>query len=229
MTILKSPNEELKAMLKAAVHFGHYTNKWNPKMKKHIYTTKDGVHVFDLHDTLSGLDAALDFLSKKVKEGKTVLLVSTKQQSTPIIKKVAEETGMPYVTNKWVPGFLTNFKTIKQRIKQLKDYQKMFESGEVEKYSKKEQTKIRKEMEKLEMVLGGVQNVTKEPDVIFVVDTVRDNTAVVEANKVGIPVVAIVDTNSDPDQVNFPIPGNDDAIKSITYFMDRVAQALKSK
>lgn len=229
MNATKTQNEELKAMLKAAVHFGHYTNKWNPKMKKHIYTTKDGVHVFNLHDTLKGMEEAMAFLSKAAKEGKTVLLVSTKQQSTPIVRKVAEETGMPYVTNKWVPGFLTNFKTIKLRIKQLKDYKRMFEDGEIEKYTKKERTKIKKEMEKLELVLGGVQDITKKPDVLFVVDTVRDNTAVVEANKTGVPVVAIVDTNSDPDQVDFAIPGNDDAIKSITYFMDKVSKALQSK
>lgn len=229
MSILKDHNAELKEMLKNAVHFGHYTNKWNPKMKKFIYGKRDGVHVFDLHKTLKHLEAALDYLNRASKEGKTILLVSTKQQATPIVEKVAKETGMPYVTNKWIPGFLTNFKTISSRIKRLKDNKAMIESGGLDKYTKKEAIKIQKQTVKLEQALGGVQELKKRPDVIFVVDTVRDATAVKEAQVIGVPVVAIIDSNSDPDEVDYAIPANDDAIKSLEYLLSKVSEAIKTK
>lgn len=213
-------------MLKAAVHFGHYTNKWNPKMKKYIYTSRKGVHIFDLHKTLAALDKVLTYLADLKKQGKTILFVSTKQQATPILTKTAEAVSMPYVTSKWIPGLLTNFNTVGRRIAQLKKWRKMKEDGEMSKYTKKEISKIEKEMAKLENALGGVENLDKKPDAVFVVDTVRDFIAVQEANKLGVPVVAIVDTNADPDYIDYPIPGNDDAIKSLTYFMSKVQEAL---
>ncbi len=229
MSFIKDYNTELQEMLKNAVHFGHYTKKWNPKMKPFIYGIKDGVHVFDLHQTIAQLDTALDYLAKCSKEGKTILLVSTKQQSTPILEKVAEETGMPYVTNKWIPGFITNFTTVHKRIVQLKKWKDMIQDGGLDKYTKKEALKIQKNANKLQQVLGGVEGMEKRPDVLFVVDTVRDAVAVREANKVGIPVIAIVDSNSDPDKVDFAIPGNDDAIKSLTYLMGKVSEAIGPK
>lgn len=229
MTFLKDKNAELKEMLKQAVHFGHYTNKWNPKMKKYIYTSRKGVHVFDLHKTLNALDKALSYLHELRKQGKTVLFVSTKQQATPVITKVATELGMPFVTYKWIPGLLTNYSTVSKRILQLKKLRKMKEEGEFEQYTKKEVSKFEKEMQKLDQSLGGVEKLDRAPDCLFVLDTVRDFICVKEANKMNIPVVGVVDTNADPDYVDYPIPANDDAIKSIGYLLGKVQEALTIK
>jgi len=226
----KDANVELKEMLKQAVHFGHYKEKWDPKMDRFIYGIRKGVHIIDLHKTLQYMDAALVYLKKMIDQDKTVLFVSTKQQANPIVTKVAKNVGMPYITYKWIPGFLTNFKTVSRRIKKLHDLREMRDEGGLEKYTKKEALKIQKEIAKLEETFGGVSEVNDLPDCLFVVDTVRDHIAVTEANKLGIPVVAILDSNSDPDLVHFPIPGNDDAIKSLKYIMGKVEEALtKSK
>lgn len=229
MSILKDHNAELQEMLKQAVHFGHYTNKWNPKMKKYIYTSRKGVHVFDLHKTLKALDVALNYLRELKTQGKTVLFVSTKQQATPVLTKIATELGMPFVTHKWIPGLLTNYGTVSKRIVQLKKLRKMKLEGDFDQYTKKEASKFEKEMQKLEQSLGGVENLDRVPDCLFVVDTVRDFISVKEANKMKIPVVGIVDTNADPDYVDYPIPANDDAIKSLTYLLGKVAEALTLK
>ncbi len=226
MSILKDHNAELQEMLKHAVHFGHYTNKWNPKMKKYIYTSRKGVHVFDLHKTLTALDVALTYLRELKTQGKVILFVSTKQQATPVLTKIATELGAPFVTHKWIPGLLTNYGTVSKRIGQLKKLRKMKLEGDFDQYTKKEVSKFEKEMQKLDQSLGGVENLSKVPDCLFVVDVVRDNICVKEANKMKIPVVGIVDSNADPDNVNYPIPGNDDAIKSLTYLLGKVAEAL---
>ncbi len=216
-------------MLKNAVHFGHRPSKWNPKMSRFIHGKHSGVHVFDLNQTAQKLQEALDFLKTYSKEGKTILFVSTKQQAVEIVRDTAEGCDMPYITHKWVPGLLTNFGTIKERIKYLKTLKSQEVSGEFEKYTKKEALYRHKTIIKLQIALGGVQEMNKKPDALFVVDAVRDKIAVKEASKLGIPIVAITDSNADPDGVTYPIPGNDDAIKSITFFLTKVGEAIGKK
>lgn len=229
MKFFKDVNAELKDMLKHAVHFGHYTNKWNPKMKKFIYGSRSGVHVFDLHKTITAFDKALVHLHELRMAGKTVLFVSTKQQATPVVTKTAVDLGLPFVTYKWIPGLLTNYGTVSKRITELKKIKRMKEEGGYEGYTKKEISKIDKQMVKLEQALGGVVTLDKVPDCLFVVDVVRDFIAVKEAKKMGIPVVAILDSNGDPDFIDFPIPANDDAIKSLNYLLAKVKEALTLK
>jgi len=171
----------------------------------------------------------LNYLRELKTQGKTVLFVSTKQQATPVLTKIATELGMPFVTHKWIPGLLTNYGTVSKRIIQLKKLRKMKLEGDFDQYTKKEASKFEKEMQKLEQSLGGVENLDRVPDCLFVVDTVRDFISVKEANKMKIPVVGIVDTNADPDYVDYPIPANDDAIKSLTYLLGKVAEALTLK
>ena len=204
-------------MLEAGVHFGHKTRKWNPKMKPYIYGAHEGIHVFDLEKTKQLLENALDFLKRTVASGKTILFVSTKPQAANLIVEAAREVKMPYVVHKWMGGLLTNFATIKQRIRYLKKLKDDEKSGEFEKYTKKEASQLRKQIEKLESTLGGVSNLDGLPHVIFLTDVLRDKIVVREAKKMKIPVVAIVDSNADPDNIAFPIPANDDAVKSITY------------
>lgn len=220
-------NAEIKKMFDCAVHIGHRTQKWNPRMKKFIHGERNGVHIINLELTQEYLDKALAFLSKAVSEGKNVLFVSTKPQSVKLIETVAKNCHMPYVVSKWIPGLITNFSTIKTRIKYLTDLKEQEASGELDKYTKKEASKMKKIKDKLQIALGGVQNLTAKPDVVFVVDCLRDKIVVKEARRMKIPVVGIVDTNADPTLVNYPIPGNDDAIKSLTYFIDRVEDVIK--
>ncbi len=217
---------ELKEMLAAAVHFGHQTHKWNPKMKTYLYGARDGIHIFDLQKTFDMQETALAFLQKTVEEGKTVLFVSTKQQSATLVEGVAKKCNMPYVTYKWIGGLLTNFSTVKKRIKYFIELTEKKENGEFEKYTKKEVSKFTKELEKLQTAFGGLKGMKKKPHVLFVVDSVRDNIAVKEANKLNIPVVAIADSNADPDEIDYPIPGNDDAVKSLKYFLSKVEDAI---
>lgn len=217
---------DIKEMLEAAVHFGHKTQKWNPKMKRYIYTTKNGIHIFDLEKTKLALEKALDFIKKTASGGKTILFVSTKPQSAHLVIEAAEECRMPYVIHKWMGGLLTNFNTIKQRIRYLKNLKEQEKSGEFEKYTKKEASELRKTIEKLESALGGVRDLDALPDVVFVVDVLRDRIAVNEAKKMKIPVVGIVDSNADPDGVNYPIPANDDAVKSLTYLIQKVKYGI---
>ncbi|MFA5792922.1 MAG: 30S ribosomal protein S2 [Candidatus Gracilibacteria bacterium] len=217
----------MREMLANAVHFGHKTAKWNPKMAPYLFDKRNGVHVFDLNQTYQGLMNATEFLRQVAMQGKTVLFVSTKPQATHLIHNSAEKCGMPYVTSKWIPGLLTNFKTIRSRVKYMQDLKSDRDNGGFEKYTKKEALGFQKEIEKLDNALGGVANMEKLPDVIFVLDCVRDRIAIEEAKKMHITVVGVVDSNANPDGVTYVIPGNDDAIKSITFFMDHINEALK--
>jgi small subunit ribosomal protein S2 len=217
---------ELKEMLAAAVHFGHQTHKWNPKMKRYLYGVRDGIHIFDLQKTFEMQQKALTFLQTTVEEGKIILFVSTKQQAASLVESVAKKCNMPYVTYKWIGGLLTNFSTVKDRIRYFLDLTEKKETGEFEKYTKKEASILKKDLEKLETAFGGLKNMTKKPDVIFVIDCVRDNIAIKEAKKLKIPVVGITDSNADPDEIDYPIPGNDDAIKSLKYFLSKVEDAI---
>lgn len=223
---IKDKNAELKNLLENAVHFGHYTNKWNPKMKPFIHGSKQRVHIIDLHQTIKHMESTFTFLEDLRKGNKTILLVSTKQQSIPLIEKLAEVSGQPFVTNKWIPGLLTNFNTIKSRTDELKKLKQMKEAGDLSRYTKKEQSKLNKLILKLESNLGGVENMLHKPDAVFVLDSVRDAIAVKEARSLNIPVVGFIDTNSDPDLIDYPIPANDDAIKSLTYMLSKIQDIL---
>lgn len=214
-------------MVDNAVHFGHKTQKWDPRMKKYLYGEKNGVHIFNLEKTADLLEKACRYLTKAVSEGKIVLFVSTKPQAIALMENTAKECGMPYVVSRWIPGFLTNFPTIKTRINYLKDLKEQEANGQLEKYTKKEIGKLKKTIEKLEASLGGVQNLTRKPDIVFVADVVKDKIVVAEANECGIPVAAIVDSNSNPITVDYPIPGNDDAVKSLKFLIEKIAEAIK--
>lgn len=215
-----------KELLQHACHLGHPKAKWNPKMAKYIYGTRNGVHVFDVDKTKQGLDDVCAILSKMQKEGKTVLFVSTKQQSIPYIEMFKEALSQPIVTKKWLPGLLTNWNTMKQRIKHYLDIQNSFKTGDVEKYTKKEQTQLRKELTKLDAALGGMATMQGMPDALFVIDAIRDHVAVLEARKLNIPVYGICDSNADPDMFTACIPANDDAVQSIELILNTVLQAM---
>jgi small subunit ribosomal protein S2 len=215
-----------KDLLQAACHLGHPRHKWNPKMASYIYGVQNKVHIFDLVQTKQALDEVCSILGKMQKEGQTVLFVSTKQQSITYIEMFREALGQPIVVRKWLPGLLTNWNTIKKRIKHYLDLQNSFKTGDIEKYTKKEQTQLRKELTKLDIALGGVSDMTGMPDAIFVIDAVRDRVAVLEARKLKIPVYGICDSNADPDLFTKCIPGNDDAVKSIELIMNTVLEAM---
>lgn len=220
--------DEIKKMFECAVHIGHRTQKWNPRMKKYIYGERHGIHVINLEKTQECLEKALAFLAKNVAEGKVILFVSTKPQSVKLLEEAAKDCHTPYVVSKWIPGLITNFSTLKTRIKYLADLKSQEESGGFDKYTKKEASKLKKIIDKLQISLGGVQNLTARPDVVFVLDALRDRIVVKEAKRVRIPVVGIVDTNADPTIVTYPIPGNDDALKSLTYFIEKIKEVFKS-
>jgi len=208
------------------VHFGHKTQKWNPKMRKFIYGSKNGIHIFDLQKTQDCLLKALDFLKITTGGGKNILMVSTKPQASQMVIGAANETKMPYVVHKWMGGLLTNWSTMRQRIRYYRSLKDQEKTGGFEKYTKKEASDLRKTIDKLETALGGVSTLERLPDVVFVADALRDRIAIKEANKMKIPVVAIVDSNADPDGVAYPIPGNDDAVKSLTYLISAVKDAI---
>ncbi|MCD6359505.1 MAG: 30S ribosomal protein S2 [Armatimonadetes bacterium] len=216
----------MKELLEAGVHFGHQTRRWNPKMKPFIYHERNGIYIIDLHATLRLVEAAHEFVRGVAAEGGTVLFVGTKRQGQESIREAAERCGMPYVTHRWLGGMLTNFQTIHKRIEYLQELTKAEERGEWDRLPKKEVLRLRREREKLENSLGGIKEMNKPPDAMFVVDTRREETAVREANILGIPVVAVVDTNSDPEVIDYPIPGNDDAIRAIRLFAEMVASAI---
>lgn len=218
------PSEE--ELLAAACHIGHRAFKWNPKMKPYLYGVEKRVHIFDLTQTREHLEESCKQLSELNKEGKTILFVSTKQHSTRFLEELGKETGHPVVTKKWIPGLLTNWKTISRRIKYYLDLQRSFQTGEVEKYTKSEQTQLRKKLTKLDNALSGVSGMTGLPDAIFVFDAVQDVIAVREARKIGIPVYGICDSNADPDFFTIPIPANDDAVNSVKIILDTVKAAL---
>ncbi len=220
-------NQIIQEMFDSAVHIGHRTRKWNPRMKKYIFGKQSGLHIINLEKTAKMFETALNFMAKLRSEGKKVLFVSTKPQSVHLVEEMAQNLGMPYVTNKWIPGLLTNFPTIKTRIKYLSDLKNQEETGEFAKYTKKEASTLKKTIQKLEIALGGVQNMKDMPDCVFVVDTVRDKIVVEEARKLNIPVVGFVDTNADPLLVDYPIPANDDALKSLKYLFSKIEDNLK--
>ena len=217
---------ELKSLLEAGAHFGHQTHKWNPKMKPYVYGERNGIYIIDLQQTVPMAKKAYDFLKKTTESGKSVLFVATKRQASEVVKGNAENCGAFYVTNRWLGGMLTNYKTIALSIDKIRKVEKMKESGDFKLLTKKEQSKIDKEITKLEKNLGGIKNMRKLPGAIVVFDPNNERIAVKEANNLNIPVIAITDTNCDPEGVDFIVPGNDDGIKSITLFGEYFASAV---
>ena len=215
----------MKQLLEAGVHFGHQTRRWNPKMKPFIFGARNGIYIIDLQRTVRLFNTAYQFLVDNVAAGESVLFVGTKQQARDTIQEEADRCGMYYVNQRWLGGMLTNFKTIKHRIDRLKELDAMVEDGSINRFPKKEILGLQREREKLERNLGGIKKMNRLPGALFVVDTQRENIAVLEANRLGIPVVAIVDTNCDPDVIDYPIPGNDDAIRAIRLVTSKVADA----
>ena len=213
-------------LLEAGVHFGHQTRRWDPKMAEYIFQARNGIHIIDLQKTSKKIDEAYAFLKEQAEEGKTVLFVGTKKQAQECVKEAAEKSGMYYVDQRWLGGMLTNFDTIRTRVQRLKDLEKMQEDGTFEVLPKKEVILLKKEMEKLERNLGGIKNMEEIPGVIFLVDPKKEHIAVLEAKKLGIPVIGLVDTNCNPEEVDYAIPGNDDAIRAVKLITDVMANAI---
>ena len=216
----------MKALLEAGVHFGHQTRRWNPKMAKYIYGDRNGIHIIDLQITMKLIEDAYRFVADATKENKTVLFVGTKRQAQEAIQQEAERCGMYYVNERWLGGMLTNFKTIQSRIKRLKDIERMAEDGTFDVLPKKEVIEIKKEWEKLEKNLGGIKDMKKIPDAIFVVDPKKERICVQEAHVLGIPLIGIADTNCDPEELDYVIPGNDDAIRAVKLIVAKMADAV---
>ncbi|HOW57004.1 MAG TPA: 30S ribosomal protein S2 [Smithellaceae bacterium] len=216
----------MKLLLEAGVHFGHQTNKWNPKMKPYIFGARNNIYIIDLQQTVGMFQSAYNFVVDTVSEGKAVLFVGTKKQSQEAVKEEATRCGMPYVNQRWLGGMLTNFVTIKKSIDRLNTLAAMFDDDSIKAFPKKEITKLQKEKEKLESVLGGIRTMKSYPAAIFVVDPNREHIAVKEAKKLKVPIVAIVDTNCDPTDIDYVIPGNDDAIRAIKLFASKFSDAV---
>lgn len=224
---MATSNIDVKKLLEAGAHFGHKTSRWHPKMAQYIHSKRDGIHIIDLYKTVDALQNATEFLSKVSKDGKQVLFVGTKRQSKDIIKKAAEETSMPYVCERWLGGMLTNQKTMSERIKHLRDLEIKMDSGALAaKYNKLELQKYQEEIEDMNFLYGGIKEMSIRPGAVFVTDMINDANAIREAIKLDIPVVAIADTNADPSLVKYPIPCNDDAIKSIQQIVDYIKEAI---
>ncbi|MDI3472660.1 MAG: small subunit ribosomal protein [Thermotogaceae bacterium] len=219
------PVVTMKQLLEAGVHFGHRTRRWNPKMAPYIYTARKGIHVIDLQKTVQLIDVAYEFVKQKASEGATLLFVGTKRQAQQAIEEEAKRCGAFYVNNRWLGGLLTNFKTIRLRIERLKELEAMEENGELDSLPKKEQSILKKQLSKLRKNLGGVKEMKDIPDMIFIVDPKKERIAVSEANTLGIPTIAIVDTNCDPDEIDYIIPGNDDAIRAVKLITSTIANA----
>ncbi|MDO6354099.1 MULTISPECIES: 30S ribosomal protein S2 [unclassified Caloramator] len=216
----------MKQLLEAGVHFGHQTRRWNPKMAQYIFTERNGIYIIDLQKTVKKMEEAYEFVKQAAAEGKEILFVGTKKQAQDSIKEEAIRCGMHYVNERWLGGMLTNFKTIKTRIERLEELERMEQDGTFDLLPKKEVMKLRHEKEKLEKNLGGIKNMKRIPDVLFVVDPRKEKNAVAEARILGIPVVGIVDTNCDPDDVDYVIPGNDDAIRAVKLIASKIADAV---
>ena len=216
----------MKQLLEAGVHFGHQTRRWNPKMAKYIFTERNGIYIIDLQKTVKMLDAAYDFIRDISAEGGEILFVGTKKQAQEAIREEAERCGMHFVNARWLGGMLTNYKTIQKRIARLEQLNKMKEDGTFDLLPKKEVIKLELEIEKLEKFMGGIKNMGTLPKAMFIVDTRKEKIAVAEAKNLGIPVVAIVDTNCDPDEVDYVIPGNDDAIRAVKLISGAMADAI---
>ncbi len=236
----RGPKITMKELLEAGVHFGHQKERWNPKMKKFIFTERNGIHIIDLQKTIEYFEKAYEFVKNLVANGGTILFICTKKQGQDIVKEEAERCGMFYVNRRWLGGTITNFETIKKSIFKLKVLKEMEKEGLFDKllkedsesdsqkpaFPKKEAMRLMRKKEKLEKYIGGMENMKRIPDALFVVDIVREEIAVDEANKAGIPVVALVDTNADPDLIDYPIPANDDAIRAIRLLTSRIADAV---
>ena len=216
----------MKQLLEAGVHFGHQTRRWDPKMAEYIFQARNGIHIIDLQKTSKKLDEAYKFVKEQAEEGKSILFVGTKKQAQECIKEAALKCNMYYVDQRWLGGMLTNFKTIQTRIQRLKDLEAMAEDGTFDVLPKKEVIGLKAEMEKLEKNLGGIKDMNELPGVIFVVDPKKERIAVLEAKKLNIPVVGLVDTNCSPEDVDYPIPGNDDAIRAVKLIADVIANAV---
>jgi small subunit ribosomal protein S2 len=217
----------MKQLLESGVHFGHQTRRWNPKMKRYIFTERNGIYIIDLQQSLAYIDRAYEFIKETVAHGGTILYVGTKKQAQEAIAEQAHRVGMPYVNQRWLGGMLTNFSTVYKRLQRLKELEEIdFDDVAASGMTKKELLHLRREHDKLNKTLGGIRDMSRVPSAIWVVDTKKEHIAINEARKLGIPVVAILDTNCDPDEVNFPIPGNDDAIRSVSLLTRVVADAV---
>lgn len=216
----------MKQLLEAGVHFGHQTRRWNPKMAPYIFTERNGIYIIDLQKTVKKVDEAYDFLRSVAEEGKSILFVGTKKQAQEAVKEEALKSGMFYVNERWLGGMMTNFTTIRKSINRLKELEAMEEDGTFEVLSKKEVLALKREQEKLEKSLGGIKDMEELPGALFIVDPRKERIAVAEAKKLNIPIVAIVDTNCDPDEIDYVIPGNDDAIRAVKLLTSRMADAV---
>ena len=216
----------MKQLLEAGVHFGHQTRRWDPRMAEYIFQARNGIHIIDLQKTSKKLDEAYAFVKEQAEEGKDILFVGTKKQAQECMKEAAVKCGMYYVDQRWLGGMLTNFETIRSRVKRLKDLETMQEDGTFDVLPKKEVSKLKGEMEKLEKNLGGIKNMEKLPGVLFIVDPKKERIAILEAKRLKIPVVGLIDTNCNPNDVDYPIPGNDDAIRAVKLIADVMANAV---
>ena len=216
----------MKQLLEAGVHFGHQTKRWDPKMAEYIYQARNGIHIIDLQKTSKKIDEAYAFMKEVAEEGKDILFVGTKKQAQECVKEAAEKSGMFYVDQRWLGGMLTNFKTIRKRIARLNKLEEMQEDGTFDVLPKKEVAALKNEMEKLEKNLGGIKNMTRMPGAMFVVDPKNERIAILEARKLNIPIIGLVDTNCNPEDVDYPIPGNDDAIRAVKLITDVMANAI---
>ncbi|WP_067617145.1 30S ribosomal protein S2 [Alicyclobacillus acidiphilus] len=216
----------MKQLLEAGVHFGHQTRRWNPKMARYIFTERNGIYIIDLQKTVRKVEEAYNFVRELAASGETILFVGTKKQAQEAVKEEAERCNMYYVNQRWLGGTLTNFNTIQKRIRRLQQLEKMQEDGTFDVLPKKEVILLKKEAERLEKFLGGIKGMTKMPGAMFVIDPRKERIAVAEAHKLGIPIVAIVDTNCDPDEIDYVIPGNDDAIRAVRLLTGKMADAV---
>ncbi len=217
----------MKQLLEAGVHFGHQTRRWNPKMKRFIFGERNGIYIIDLNQTLERIDVAYRFVRDLVADGGSILFIGTKKQTQDPVARYAQQCGMPYINERWLGGMLTNFNTISGRVKKMPEYERMRVAGDFEAMPKKEALILGRELEKLQRNLGGIRNMTRLPEAVFIIDTKKEHIAVTEANKLGIPIVAVVDTNCDPDLIQYVIPGNDDAIRAGTLMCRVIADAVE--
>ena len=226
--VLEKKAPSLLNFLKAGVHFGHHTSRWHPKMAKYIFAKRQGIHVIDLEKTQEGLDKAMDFLGKVAKEGKIILFVGTKSQIKDIVKKYAEKCEMPYIVSRWLGGTFTNLTTIKKQIDKLKAIEKEKKEGGFDKYTKKERSEKNKEIEKLNVFYGGIKDLPGLPDAVLIVDVKHEDIAVAEAQKKRVPIVALVDTNSNPEGIDYIVPANDDAVSSVDLVLGFLVDAINT-
>lgn len=216
----------MKQLLEAGVHFGHQTRRWNPKMKRYIFTERNGIYIIDLQKTVKKVEEAFNFVKEVAANNGTILFVGTKKQAQDSVKEEAERAGMYFVNQRWLGGTLTNFETIQKRIQRLKQIERMSEDGTFDVLPKKEVVNLNKELDRLEKFLGGIKDMKKVPDAMFIIDPRKERIAIAEAHKLKIPIVAIVDTNCDPDEIDYVIPGNDDAIRAVKLLTAKMADAI---